>query len=87
MTDESESSISLSEGILGKTGEGEQLEENGTQMTLTGSSQGFTYTTFGLGASQRAYSVGLWAYGLGLKEKACPVWPMGSSPRHVSSDH
>jgi hypothetical protein len=31
MTDESESSISLSEGILGKTGEGEQLEEKGAQ--------------------------------------------------------
>jgi hypothetical protein len=29
MTDESESSISISEGILGKMGEGEQLEERG----------------------------------------------------------
>ena len=27
MTDESKSSISISEGILGKVGEGEQLEE------------------------------------------------------------
>jgi hypothetical protein len=36
---------------------------------------------------RRAYSVGLWASGLGLKDQACPAQPIGSSPRLASSDH
>jgi hypothetical protein len=31
--------------------------------------------------------VGPWAHSVGLKEKACPARPMGSSPRPMNCDH